>query len=203
MELREIGTIVRLQVQRASLKAGEKPLRTYDPSPLLPVERVRVSPAGVVALLPDRATVIDVHHRDHPHSKYADRNAVSIGFTANYARMRERFGDRVWNGCAGENILIESAAAPGLADLERGVIIRCRESGVDLWLKDAMIDRPCVEFSRYSLQMPGADRSSAAIKETLQFLDGGVRGYYLTPANEDGALVVAVGDRVYVPVTAH
>src|SRR2546430_5652355 len=37
--MRELGRIVRLQIQRSSLKTGEKPRRRYDPAPLLAVDR--------------------------------------------------------------------------------------------------------------------------------------------------------------------
>ena len=42
MEL--IGTIVRLQIQRSSLKLGERPRRWFDPSPLLEVPALSLSP---------------------------------------------------------------------------------------------------------------------------------------------------------------
>jgi len=35
--MRVIGSILRLQVQRSTLKTGEQPNRTYDPRPLLAV----------------------------------------------------------------------------------------------------------------------------------------------------------------------
>ena len=34
------------------------------------------------------------------------------------------------------------------------------------------------------------------IKDALQFLDGGLRGFYVTPASE---AIISVGDRVYLP----
>ncbi|HLF28662.1 MAG TPA: hypothetical protein VJG32_20200 [Anaerolineae bacterium] len=200
MNLREIGTVARLQIQRSSLKIGQKPYRTYDPSPLLDVRQVSISPAGVVALPPDGQTLLDVHHRDHPDSQQAVGNSVSIGFTANYAKMRERFGEHIIHGCAGENILIETGESFALADLGRGVMIRCSVADAELWLGEILVAHPCVEFSRYSLQHPQAEKSSDIIKTTLQFLEDGMRGFYATPGNVHGPLIISVGDRVYLPV---
>lgn len=199
MNLIEIGKIVRLQVQRKGLKVGEKPYRTYDPSPILSVDRLRVTPKGAMALLSNGDEVIDVHNTDHPQSKYADSNSISIGCTANYRSMRDRFGDHLFDGCAGENILIETDRTISLDGLSRGLAFRLGSGDDYLWLSDIYVALPCVEFSRYSAKMPHAEKDTALIKETLQFLDNGMRGYYTTPTNSDRALVVSVGDRVYLP----
>jgi hypothetical protein len=37
--MREIGSIKQLQIQRATLKQGQRPQRYYDPAPLLVVAR--------------------------------------------------------------------------------------------------------------------------------------------------------------------
>ena len=194
MELREIGTIVRLQIQCTSLKVGEKPNRVYETSPLLGAQQLRVSAAGAVAILPDGPPALDVHHLDHPHSQYAGSNSVSIGFTSHYSRMRERYGAHLIDDCAGENILIETSGLTTLDDLQAGVLIRCGAG--DVWLRSIRIARPCLEFSRFALREPRAERESDAIKDALQFLDGGLRGFYVTPASE---AIISVGDRVYLP----
>jgi hypothetical protein len=200
MYLREIGIVARLQIQRSSLKIGQKPFRTYDTSPLLAVPRASLSPEGVIALLPDGRTAVDVHHRRHPETRHSEKNSVSIGFTMNYARMRERFGDHLIDGCAGENILIETMEPIGLNAIERGVSIHCVVDNAEVWLRDVQVALPCVEFSRYSLRMPRAETSSADVKETLQYLGGGMRGYYTTPSNHRGPITVSIGDRVFIPV---
>jgi len=195
MELLEIGAIVRLQVQRTSLKVGEKPNRVYDTSPLLSVQQIRISPYGAIALRPDGETALDVHHIDHPKSQNAGVNSISIGFTPHYARMREHYGDHLFDGCAGENILIETSEPFALDDLEEGVLIRGGDG--EVWLKVNRIARPCLEFSRYAMRLPLAERESAEIKGALQFLDGGTRGFYTTPQAEAS---LSLGDRVYLPV---
>src|SRR5574337_1547489 len=42
--LRPLGKIVRLQIQRSPLKIGEKPSRVYDPSPILAVAGLTLTP---------------------------------------------------------------------------------------------------------------------------------------------------------------
>ncbi len=200
MEFREIGTIVRLQVQRSSLKVGQKPHRVYDTTPLLSVEQMSVSPEGAIALTSDGQQTLDVHHRLHDKSQYAGVNGLSIGFTSHYARMRARFGDHMFDGCAGENVLIDTGELPGLSDVERGVMIRCAALGVDLWLGDVRIALPCLEFSRFALRLPQVERESSDVKRALQFLEQGTRGFYVTPANPGAPVVASLGDRVYFPV---
>ena len=92
--MRELGRIVRLQIQRSSLKTGEKPRRSYDPAPLLAVDRVALGPDGVLGEEPGGgAWLVDVHHRAHPETKNEDGvHGVSLGFTSHYGLMRERFG---------------------------------------------------------------------------------------------------------------
>src|SRR5882724_8535492 len=107
--MRTIGTVTRLQIQRDSLKTGEKPTRTYDPTPLLAVPALHVSPDGALGASPGGMWVVDVHHRAHPDTKNEDGlHGISIGFTSHYDAMREHFGNRVEVGCAGENIIATS-----------------------------------------------------------------------------------------------
>jgi hypothetical protein len=199
MSLIEIGKIVRLQVQVRGLKIGEKPFRTYDTKSILSAPQLEVTAKGAQAIMPNGYTSMDIHHADHPDSKNAGDNSISIGFASNYKKMRDRFGDHMFSGCAGENILIETDRSISLDGLSRGLAFRLGSSDDYLWLGQIKVALPCVEFSRYSSQMPHAERDTAVIKETLRFLDGGMRGYYTVPTNDDQVLVVSVGDRVYLP----
>src|SRR6266496_799174 len=103
--MRTIGTNARLQIHRSSLTTREKPDRVYDPAPLLAVPRLGVTPDGVLGAAADGGWLVDVHHRAHPDTKNEDGlHGVSVGFTSHYDAMRERFGDRITPGCAGENL---------------------------------------------------------------------------------------------------
>ena len=44
--MREIGLIKLVQIQRSSLKQGQRPQRYYDPTPLLVVERLLLAAPG-------------------------------------------------------------------------------------------------------------------------------------------------------------
>src|SRR5437016_722567 len=93
--MRELGHVVRLQIQRSSLKTGEKPHRVYDPAPILTVERLSVSPDGALGEAADDAWMVDIHHRMHPSTKNPDgEHGISLGFTSHYDLMRARLGDR-------------------------------------------------------------------------------------------------------------
>jgi hypothetical protein len=192
--LHPVGRIVRLQIQRSKLKLGEKPNRHYDPAPLLAVDELTLTPEGALARLPDGSTLVDVHHAAHPETRNLDRtNDVSVGFTSHYADMRERYGEHLLDGCAGENILIETTRRVNLADIAGGLVIQPAGGGRAVRLQVVRHAPPCREFSGY------ASRSSEPeiIKATLQFLDDGLRGFYCTLGNPVPVLVT-VGDEVLV-----
>src|SRR5687767_10956745 len=108
--MRTIGMVSRLQIQRGSLKRGDKPARRYDPSPLLAVPVLSVSPDGALGASPNdpETWIVDVHHRAHPRTKNEDgAHGISLGFTSHYTAMREHFGDHLAVGCAGENIIAD------------------------------------------------------------------------------------------------
>ncbi len=191
--MRELGRIVRLQIQRSSLKTGDKPTRMYDPAPILDVGRLAVGPDGALGEAPEGAWLVDVHHRAHPHTKNEDGgHGVSLGFTSHYSLMRDRFGDRITPGCAGENILVETGGRVGFDDLARGIACIAGDGRELVRLEVLQVAHPCRPFSGWAL---GGMVESDVLKETLQFLDDGMRGFYCLGV---GAGIVAVGDRVVV-----
>jgi hypothetical protein len=193
--VRLIGTIVRLQIQESSLKVGDKP-RRYDPAPIRSVPALSVSSAGVVGLTGDGETILDVHHGDHPASKNrAGENGISLGFTGQYRAMRQRFGQHLADGIAGENILIAAHRQFEVAELAGGVVVE-GTGGRQLELRPVSVAAPCVEFSRYALQFPDDARPDATVTEALRFLDAGMRGFYTTYEGEPA--MVEVGARVFL-----
>jgi hypothetical protein len=187
----ELGRVVRLQVQTASLKRGERPNRVYDPAPLLVVARLRVTPRGAAGITDGGETVLDVHNADHPASKHEAGREVSFGFTSHYGKMRAEYGEWVVIGCAGENVLLESERTWRLEDFASGLAFQSAASGASVRLGSVIVADPCVEFSRFSLGDPGA--SPQQLKPVLQFLGEGTRGYCFTPAGE---LALVPGDRL-------
>src|SRR2546422_5776101 len=191
--MRDLGRIVRLQIQRASLKTGEKPTRVYDPTPLLAVDRLALGPDGALGEGSDGSWLVDVHHRAPPRTKNEDgAHGVSLGFPSHYALMRDRFGERITLGCAGENIIVETERRMGLEDRARGVVLLAPAGQERARLEVLQVAQPCRPFSGWAL---GDVVEARVLKETLQFLEGGTRGYYCIGV---GTGIVSRGDRVVV-----
>jgi hypothetical protein len=189
--MRTIGTVTRLQIQRGSLKTGEKPMRTYDPTPLLAVPELHVSADGALGGSPEGMWVVDVHHRSHPATKNEDGlHGISLGFTSHYDAMREHFGDRVVVGCAGENIIASSDRQFRYDDLAAGVAILSPEGKERVRLKVLQVAHPCRPFTGWALDKQVEPEE---LKRHLQFLDGGIRGFYCVG---EGAGTVSLGDQI-------
>ena len=194
--MREIGRVKLVQIQRSTLKAGEKPYRYYDPAPLLAVAGLLLAPAGVIGITADRERVMDIHHAEHPRSKnQRGLNGISIGFTSHYRAMRERFGSHLIDGCAGENILIESDQTFARSDLGQRLAIEVADGALAV-LANLLVAAPCVEFSQFAASQ-GERLPADALKATLQFLDGGMRGFYAGLTSGSHEPIVRAGDRVF------
>ena len=193
--MRTIGTITRLQIQRGSLKRGEKPTRVYDPTPLLSVPALNVTPEGALGASPDGADawIVDVHHRAHPYTKNEDGlHGISLGFTAHYDAMRQHFGGTLEVGCAGENIIATSERRFGYDELAGGVAILAPDGSERVRLKVLQVAHPCRPFTGWAL---GKQVEPEELKKHLQFLDGGMRGFYCVG---EGTGTVALGDQVAI-----
>jgi hypothetical protein len=195
--LRPFGRVVRLQIQRSKLKLGEQPNRYFDPAPLLAVDELTLTPEGALARTPDGGTLVDIHHAAHPDTRNLDRtNDLSVGFTAHYAAMRDRYGAHLMDGCAGENILIETDKRVMLGEIAGGLVIQPANGTMAVRLQVVRPSPPCREFSGYAARSAGPE----TIKETLQFLDHGLRGFYCA-LDSPAPVTVRVGDAVLVRST--
>jgi len=190
--VRFLGNIVRLQYQRDHLKVLDGPFKRYEPVNIIAVEELRLTPDGVEAGTLE-APIIDVHHRAHHRSRNRSDNGISIGFTGHYEIMRERFGERLTEGIAGENILIDNGARITEAELAAGIVIET--SGGPVGIDEIIVAAPCVEFSRYALDYPRDARPDRTVSETVAFLHHGLRGYY---ASVSATGAIRVGDAVFV-----
>ncbi|SRR6266550_2663710 len=190
--MRTIGTVARLQIQRASLKTGAKPDRVYDPGAIVAVPRLAVTPDGVLGAHADGGWLVDVHHRAHPETKNEDGlHGVSVGFTAHYAAMRDRFGERIVLGCAGENIIVVTDRFVTYEELAGGVALVAGGQGPErVRLRVLQVAHPCRPFTGWAL---GGRVESEVLKSHLQFLDDGMRGFYCVG---EGAGTVEVGDQL-------
>lgn len=193
--MRVIGTVTRLQIQRSSLKTGEKPTRHYDPAPLLSVPALNVTPDGALGGSPDGAGtwIVDVHHRAHPDTKNEDgQHGISLGFTSHYAEMRRHFGDRVEVGCAGENIIATTDRRFTYDELAGGVAILAPDGTERVRLMVLQVAHPCRPFTGWAL---GKQVEPDELKKHLQFLDNGMRGFYCVG---EGTGTVALGDSIAI-----
>src|SRR2546422_4707897 len=189
--MREIGAVVRLQIQRSSLKTGEKPHRVYDPSPVLSVRRLAVDGDGVLGEGEDQSWILDVPLRAHARTKNPDGlHGVSVGFTSHYDAMQQRFSDRVTLGCAGENIIVETSRRFTLEDLAAGLVCVGAGGAEVVRLGVLEVAHPCRPFTGWAL---GDLVETEGFKAHLQFLDRGTRGVY---CRGGGGGIGSLGDRL-------
>lgn len=196
--MRQIGIVKFVQIQRASLKSGERPYRIYHPAPLQQVPSLWVASDGVFGQANDASWTIDVHHAQHPASRNSGGyNGVSFNFTPHYSEIRTQFGDHLVDGCAGENILIESDSRYNLADLGKRVAFQRGVDGELVYLDALRVAAPCVEFSHYvnKSDLVTSALQADTLKSTLQFLDAGRRGFY-AQALQPG--LISTGDAVFI-----
>jgi len=174
----ELGTVVRLQVQRSRLKPGPPGARVYDPTPLCEVQALDIGPRGVVGVTAD-GPVLDVHHADHPDSRNARlANGLSLLPRAHYERLRQAYGPHLLDGVAGEGLLLATDGPWVAQDLVGSLELETTTGW--LALTAAMAAPPCVEFSRFCLDDLEAAADGDAVRGALEGLAHGARGFYVT-----------------------
>lgn len=192
-----LGSIFQLQVQIRSLKVGERTSRAYDPGGITVVQSLIVDDDGVTGYnAGHEGPIPDIHNRSTPNSKYRGENGISVGFAGHYDEMRRRFGHHLVPGIAGENVLIASNRHISPATLQHGLVVITRDGPIEI---GSMIPAaPCVEFSRFCAEYTAEMRSDPGIKETLQFLGNGMRGFYgRWRSGPSTSSRISVGDLVY------
>jgi len=189
-----IGTIQFVQIQRESLKAGIPSMRRYDPAPLLIVARLKLTPGVVIGQTVAGEEMIDVHHTDHPRSRNRDDNFISMGFTGHYALMRERYGDHLTDGIAGENIIVAGDGRVTLDHLGTRLVVET-QADEQITLVDMLPIPPCEPFSRFAARR---DLAAPDMKAKLQYLSNGTRGFYIRLMSPNTGAIIQSGDKVYV-----
>jgi hypothetical protein len=191
-----LGPVVRLQVQTAPLKRGDKPHQWYDPAPIRSIRHLRLDAGGATGIDDDTGEPIgDVHHRDHPLSRFRGENGLSIGFTSHYDLMRAEFGDHLTDGIAGESILIASDRRIEHSTFEHGIVVMTAIGMIAI--DELQVAAPCVEFSKYSLRYPSDKPADVAVSNAVTFLHQGMRGYYGTLGDAAENAIISLGDLVY------
>lgn len=188
-----LGTVGRLQIHRAAVKADA----VYDPAPLVAVEEASFDAGGMIGW-DGSAWLLDNHHRSYPSGGTSERRAVSVGFSAHYESMRDRFGATVVPGVAAENIIVDSARAMSLEQLCTGLEIRS-SSGAVLALREPLVAAPCREFASCLLGLPERG-TREELADDLAFLDDGMRGYVFGTTTVTQPIRIMAGDPVYLSV---
>lgn len=173
---REIGKVIALQVQLDQLKEkreGHQEKLYLPEGKIRRCESIQIRPQGVTAIL-DGQEVIDVHNEHHPRTRNRETNPVSFGLSAYYRQMQARFGEKVTLGVAGENILVETDELLTEDHLQHQVAFRAADGGLVV-LKDLFAIPPCKPFTMFCLGDLRA--AEGTLKENLQFLSGGTRGF--------------------------
>src|SRR5260221_4589539 len=89
--MREIGRIKLVQVQPTPLKIGGRPNAHYDPSALLVVDTLLVSPYGAIGVTAQGEHITDIHHAQHQASRNSHgKNDLSLDLTSHYPAMRAK-----------------------------------------------------------------------------------------------------------------
>jgi MOSC domain-containing protein YiiM len=170
----------------------------YDVTRLIEVDELIINSKGIEAITRDGEHVLDIHHLDHPDKEYDDDDLVCIGFTSHYDKMRERFGNHMVYGTAGENIIIEFPDEVWLNDLGKQIAIENQDTGQLLILEQIQVAAPCEEFSHFATQRQDEKLPAEELKDILQFLNHGRRGYLLVLKGGQKEGKVRPGDKVFV-----
>jgi hypothetical protein len=194
----DLGIVKLVQLQPSGLIIETPSGYFYDASRRVEVDCLLITSKGIEATTPEGEHVLDIHHTDHPDKAYDDDDLISIGFTSHYEAMRARFGEHVVDGIAGENIIIDFGEEVWPEDLGQQIGIKNPETGRVMLLDIVSFAAPCDEFSHYAAQSQDERLPADELKDILQFLTNGRRGYLLVLSEGQEAATVHPGDRVYV-----
>ena len=194
---RELGKVKLVQVQPSGLIIETPTGYFYDVTRRVEVEMLIITSLGIEATTADGEHMLDIHHINHPNKAYDDDDLVCIGFTSHYQAMRERFGEHMVDGAAGENIIIEYNREVWVDDLGRQITIENAENGDRTLLDVLSFAAPCEEFSHFAANSQGQKLPATELKAALQFLNNGRRGFLLVLSDGQEAATVQAGDRVF------
>lgn len=170
----------------------------YDPTRLIQVDRLVITPLGIEATIPGGEHVLDIHHTNHPDKAYGNDDLICIGFTSHYDAMRTYFGAHMVNGIAGENIIIEYSEEIWPDDLQQKLGVENQDTGEMAILEMVKYAAPCVEFGQYCIQNQYEKIATNEMKDLLKFLGNGRRGFLLVLNKIHDVVTVKPGDKVFV-----
>jgi len=194
--IQELGRVKLVQVQPSGLIIETPSGDFYDATRRVEVEKLIITALGIEADMLNGERVLDIHHINHPDKAYKD-DLISIGFTSHYAAMRERFGEHMEDGVAGENIIIEFDREIWMEDLGQQIVIENADTKHQIKLDVLRFAAPCNEFSHFAANSQHERLPASELKNTLQFLNNGRRGFLLALADGQETATVQAGDRVF------
>jgi MOSC domain-containing protein YiiM len=197
-KIRSLGVVKQVQIQPERMIVHTPEGLTFDPTHRLAADCLTVTPEGISVNLPGGETILDVHHRDHPAGRHKPDNAVSISFSAHYREMQARFGAHMVDGSAGENILIDFKDEVWLDDLGKLLLFENPETGETALLAVNRIAAPCEPFTHFAADSQDRPLPSEELKEHLQFLGAGRRGFLLSLHPSQTQAFIRPGDQVFV-----
>jgi hypothetical protein len=195
--VRELGRVKLVQVQPSGLIIETPSGYFYDASRRVEVERLLITSLGIEATTPEDEHVLDIHHISHPDKAYDNNDLVCIGFTSHYEAMRDHFGEHMVDGIAGENIIIEYEEEVWSEDLGKRIAIENQDTGRRALLDLISFASPCREFSRFAARSQHEQLPADKLKDTLQFLGNGRRGFLLVLSDGQETAEVRRGDKVF------
>ena len=193
----ELGRVKLVQVQPSGLIIETPSGYFYEASRRVEVDRLLITSKGIEATTPEGEHVLDIHHMDHPDKAYDNDDLISIGFTSHYEAMRDRFGEHMVDGIAGENIIIEYREEVWPEDLGQQIVIENNVTGHRALLDVVCFAAPCDEFSHFAARSQHERLPAEKLKSTLQFLNNGRRGFLLVLSDGQEAATIQPGDRVF------
>jgi hypothetical protein len=196
--LRELGSVKLTQLQPSGLIIETPSGYFYDASRRVEVDQLKITPLGIEAITTEGEHVLDIHHIDHPNKAYDNDDLVCIGFTSHYQEMRAHFGEHMVDGIAGENIIIEYEQEVWLEDLGQQIAIENADTRRMARFDVVSFAAPCEEFSHFAARSQHKRLPAAELKDTLQFLGNGRRGFLLVFSDNQEPATVRSGDRVFV-----
>jgi hypothetical protein len=195
--LRDLGKVKMVQLQPSGLIIQSGNGELYDPARRLEVDHLLITSRGVETTTVAGRRLLDIHHMDHPDKAYGSRDLVSIGFTSHYNAMRERFGEHMTDGVAGENIVVEYDHEVWMDDMGQQVAIESAQTGDRAMFDVVEFAAPCTEFSSFAARPAGGALPADQLKRTLQFLNDGRRGFLIVLSQGQQDARVEPGDKVF------
>jgi hypothetical protein len=197
-KIRPLGTVKLTQIQPHGMIVESPSGAIFDSTRRTKVAQLDLTAEGVSAIGSGGEKILDIHHSEHPNSRFKPGNSISIGFTSHYKAMRSRFGSHIVDGSGGENVIIEFPDEVWSNSLGQHLLFENPQTGAATLLDVDHVAKPCNPFIHFVAASPYSQLPPAKLKEVLLFLDRGRRGFLLTLNESQEKAFIHPGDEVFV-----